>query len=315
MNSNTRGNYYMLGLLIYGVVVSLIFNIFTFKYGYLITDKKLYAILLLILSQLLINIVPFFIYLIVTGKKTKDILHLNPISIKNIILIILICLFIQPIMMLLSFITTLFSPNEVGDLLKEISSLPFYITMFAVAVMPAICEEITFRGIILSEYKNLPLKSTFLINGLFFGIMHLTVQQFLYATLLGIVFSYFVHYTKSIFSSILGHFVINGSQVLLMYFEGVSTATPTKFSTQDIVTGFIFLILLVLISYPILRILFKAFKKYNTTEITSEIEYIEDIEGTATDYYNKNQTKFYNLSFWLVILFYILYMLFTWRFN
>lgn len=311
MHSNTRGNYYMIFLLVYSVVVSFIFGTLSLKYKYLITDKSISIVLLLILSQLLINIVPFFLYLLVTRKKIKDILSFKLLSMKNIVLITLICFFIQPIMMLLSFITTLFSSNEVSDLLNDLTSLPFYISLFGVAVMPAICEEITFRGIILSEYKNMPLKSTFFINGLFFGIMHLTVQQFLYATLLGIIFSYFVYYTKSILSSMLGHFVINGSQVFLVYMTANTNVEPEILSTDIIFPTIALIAVLILITCPILRLLFKAFKKHNMNNaIISEIEYLPDDIAKDSDTYNNKKIKIYNLSFWIVVLLYVFYMLF-----
>ena len=51
--------------------------------------------------------------------------------------------------------------------------------------------------------------------GLLFGMAHLNGQQFFYAFLMGTIFCYFVIRTGSIFSSILSHLVINGSQTIL----------------------------------------------------------------------------------------------------
>ena len=85
------------------------------------------------------------------------------------------------------------------------------------ALTPAICEELVMRGVVLSEYKY---KTTFkaaIMNGLIFGLMHLSGQQFLYAAILGFLFAYIVRVTGSLFSTMIVHFVFNGFNMTLSY--------------------------------------------------------------------------------------------------
>ena len=78
-----------------------------------------------------------------------------------------------------------------------------------------ITEEVTIRGIVLSGYENKNKYVAALMTGLFFGILHLDPQQFLYAAVLGFILALVVRITNSIFSSMIIHFIINGTSVTM----------------------------------------------------------------------------------------------------
>ncbi len=84
------------------------------------------------------------------------------------------------------------------------------------AVVPAVVEELIFRGVLYHAYRENGVILGAVACGLAFGIMHLNLNQFCYAAVLGIIFCIFVEITGSIFSSITAHFVINGWNVLLL---------------------------------------------------------------------------------------------------
>jgi len=84
------------------------------------------------------------------------------------------------------------------------------LAVIVVAILPAICEEMLFRGAIMSALR--PLKRTWLILllvGLFFGIGHFDPYRILTTGLLGAVFAYIGLKTGSIFLGCLMHFIIN----------------------------------------------------------------------------------------------------------
>ena len=84
------------------------------------------------------------------------------------------------------------------------------------ALSPAICEEVLFRGFILSALRRrLPLWSGVIIVGLLFGAMHLNVYRLFAATLSGVVLTYLVWRSGSIVTSMIAHFIINGGLILL----------------------------------------------------------------------------------------------------
>jgi membrane protease YdiL (CAAX protease family) len=87
-----------------------------------------------------------------------------------------------------------------------------------VAVTPALCEEIVFRGVLLGSTKGLEPWRMIVLNGLVFGAFHLsfqTVIRFLPTALLGMLIAWAVSRTGSIWVGALMHFLNNGSIVAI----------------------------------------------------------------------------------------------------
>jgi len=90
-----------------------------------------------------------------------------------------------------------------------------------VAIIPAIGEELVFRGVlqkIIAEWtKNKHLGIW--ISAILFSAMHLQFYGFIPRMLLGALLGYSLVWTGSIWIPILGHFVNNATAVLLTYLE------------------------------------------------------------------------------------------------
>lgn len=172
----------------------------------------------LVLGQVIILIIPSIIYFYITKLPIRETLRLNPIGILDIIIIIALGIFIQPVAMLIGTISSMFFPNLISKVVFEMNSLPLITKLAVIALTPAICEEITMRGIFLSGYKKVDIKIAALMSGLIFGILHMNMQQFFYAFALGVLLAYLVHITNSIFASMICHFTFNGFQTLLSTF-------------------------------------------------------------------------------------------------
>lgn len=171
--------------------------------------------MVLLLTHVITFLIPAIIYVIVTKSSVRDTFKLKKLYFKDILLIILLGFVSQPIMTFFSLITSFFFNNEVGAFMTEILSTPYLILLMLVAVLPAITEEVTIRGVILSGYDNTNKYKAALITGLFFGMLHLDPQQFLYATVLGFILALVVRSTKSIFSAAIIHFLINGTSITM----------------------------------------------------------------------------------------------------
>ncbi len=227
----------------------------------------------MVATQLLIFILPSLIYFMITKASIKETLRLNPLSIPNIFLIVLLSIAIQPLMSVLSVITSFLFPNEVSNMLADTSHTNLILLVFVLAVVPAFCEEIFFRGITFFGYKNQSLPKACLITGLLFGLMHMDGQQFLYAFAMGTLFCYFVYRTKSIFASILAHFTINASQVWLgtqMFREVAQSVDPLPDLPDSPYFILLAAVIFFLLSLPVLIWLFRLFLKNNPVMSSSE---------------------------------------------
>ena len=227
---------------------------------------------LLMLSQIFGLLLPLVIWTLFRGESLIGSIPRSPLSGKNVMLIIVISIFIQPTMMAVSGLTTLLFPNEIVEFVGEMGiQQSFWVMLLAVAVTPAIIEELVFRGYIQTATNHFSLKKAALINGLFFGIIHFNFQQFFYAFAMGIVFLVMVHYTKSIFAGILSHFIVNGSQVSLLQFmmwaqgflDEYEVAVAADIGGEEIIGVIITIGILVLITLPITAVIFRHFILYN----------------------------------------------------
>ena len=211
-----RSNLFAMILIITWILGSLLFSLIN---GLLmIINIPIPYSIQVILPQILFLFIPSLLYILITDTKLKDTFRFYPLPIKSILFIIGFALLIQPLMMFISGIGNLFFSNPVDTMLENLKQMPLSIMILMIGITPALFEELAFRGVILSGYKNIPILKAALMNGLFFGILHMNFQQFIYAFIMGILFTYLVEITGSIFSSMIAHFTINSSQVLLSQF-------------------------------------------------------------------------------------------------
>jgi sodium transport system permease protein len=123
-----------------------------------------------------------------------------------------------------------FFPKLPEPMQKELQAMmdlnqPLWLVLLAFAVAPAICEEIAFRGFILSGLGRS--KRVWLaigLSSLMFGLMHMIPQQVYNAALLGLVLGLLAVRSGSIFPSMLFHFLWNSLAVLRVRLGGLTTA-------------------------------------------------------------------------------------------
>ena len=88
-----------------------------------------------------------------------------------------------------------------------------------VCVFPAICEEMLFRGYILSGFRNrYPEWATVVAVGVSFGVFHTSVMRFPATCFLGMTFAFIVCRTGSIIPGMILHCLNNSIAIICMYF-------------------------------------------------------------------------------------------------
>ena len=86
----------------------------------------------------------------------------------------------------------------------------------AVAIVPAFCEELLFRGVVLSNLMPYGKANAIIVSAMLFGLMHGNLYQFLYTTAAGIIMGCVYVLTDSIWCSILLHLINNTISLLQM---------------------------------------------------------------------------------------------------
>jgi uncharacterized protein len=80
--------------------------------------------------------------------------------------------------------------------------------IYGVIIAP-IVEEVIFRKLLLSKLRRFGDLPAILLSGFAFGLFHMNLSQFFYATALGILFAYIVIKTNTIRYTVLLHMMIN----------------------------------------------------------------------------------------------------------
>ena len=110
------------------------------------------------------------------------------------------------------------------------SGRPLFVDLAALALSPAICEELLFRGLLLRvSWPALRAPAAVLLNGVLFGMFHLSVYRFASTFLLGALLALIVIRSGSILPAMLFHFLNNGAALVvgrMMARSGSSAAEP-----------------------------------------------------------------------------------------
>ena len=100
----------------------------------------------------------------------------------------------------------------------KLNKLHWQDTLLIILLAFVVQPIMTFFSLIATFFFNYENKNKYvsaIVTGLFFGILHLDPQQFLYAAVLGFILALVVRVTNSIFSSMIMHFIINGTSVTM----------------------------------------------------------------------------------------------------
>lgn len=155
---------------------------------------------------------------IISGKRN----YMYTVRLKKIhgstgVLLFLFFIAMMPLMSLINAISMLFVENTTTQTMTEIvTGHSFLSSLIVIALLPAIFEESVYRGLFYNEYRQVSPISGLLLSAFLFGIMHANWNQFSYAFVMGMVFCLIIEATDSILSSMILHFCVNASSVVIL---------------------------------------------------------------------------------------------------
>jgi membrane protease YdiL (CAAX protease family) len=104
--------------------------------------------------------------------------------------------------------------------------MPLWQIIFFLAILPGICEEIAFRGVLLHGLrKRFSAVGTCIAVGLIFGLFHVDLFRLIPTAYLGILLAAVVVMSGSILPAIVWH-AINNSVALVPAYMGIETDAP-----------------------------------------------------------------------------------------
>lgn len=196
------------------------------------------------------------------------------------------------IVSLLTFVTFFCSLNFINmithflsqGLVAPASSVPlanfgqFLLSVLFFAVVPAVVEELLFRGLIFNGLKNsFNAKIAVILSSIIFTLIHFSIFQTVYQLILGVVLSLILLFTNSLLLTMLMHFLNNFLIVFISYLsQGKSVFEFANFGVLEIVLS----IVIFLVGVAIVCLIFYFIKRLVKDGKNSKIKE-DEINGKA----------------------------------
>lgn len=207
--------------LIYFIAIISVAILFALGYMGIFKSDILSSFLIQIIVMLAIPLLLYTLFISKNINKTFKDTGFKPISLNmlgTVLLIGVVLYFLNSFIAdFFQSIIAMFGYENIGASATTKLNYEFLLKKFILStILPAICEEFLHRGIILHAGKKCGnTRYSLLFSSILFGLMHLNINQFFYAAILGGFMGYVNLISDSIYPSIIIHFMNN---FLSLYF-------------------------------------------------------------------------------------------------
>lgn len=182
-------------------------------------------VLNLVLQVGLMFLLPLFLYSFLTREKPKNVMQnfgLRKIKFSAIGIAVAIGIIVYVLNIgVSSFFATILSLFGYEKLssttITSYSVGELIINLIFTGLLPAFCEEFTHRGMLVDGYSKLGYKKAIFFSALLFGLTHLNIEQFFYATIIGVLLAFITMITGNIFPAMIIHFMNNAINVFVSF--------------------------------------------------------------------------------------------------
>ncbi len=101
----------------------------------------------------------------------------------------------------------------------ELTPQSMFVSVFSLAIIPAVCEELLFRGLIFKGLKSAGKAFSIIVSALMFCIFHMSVDQTAYPLLIGLLLAVIMYYENNILYCIALHLTNNLLSLITSYFN------------------------------------------------------------------------------------------------
>lgn len=260
----------------------------------------------LLITEFIIVLGGSLIFATTQKVNLKEFFRLKPAKFSVFVKVFFMSFFMVPIATFLN-LSMMFFINQFGtlktiDLPITENPLGLLGSLFVIAVSAGICEEMMFRGALLSTFeKPLGRRKAAILSAILFGVFHFNLGNLLSPIALGLVFAYLTHITGSIFPAMFGHFMNNGIAVVTGFIiehndvlnsvEANPELDPMlgeMTAAQVAVQGIIFLLLCIVCIFIVrafLKSIKKSYPRRPSDVLEDKTEFVEErLDYMTTDY-------------------------------
>ena len=153
--------------------------------------------------------------------------------------------------------------NSYQNLLSTKTILDAIFVIFVVSIVPAVSEEMMFRGFIQSSFElKLKARWAIVITAVFFGLYHFNPYGLVPLIILGLYFGFAAYMSRSIFVSMILHFTNNFLAVIMYFIIGDKDLIDSSATGNiDVRISFFLLMMFGVMFIAIVYFIFLFYKK------------------------------------------------------
>ncbi len=175
-----------------------------------------------IVPQFFIGVLPILAAVYIKADL-RQVFAIHKPGARNLIGAVILVIGAASVSLLLSNVLNYFFPENSESLnesyLNMLDGVPFVAALLLIALTPAVCEELLFRGYMFTAFRRkMSLSKAIVCVSVLFAISHMSLIKILPTAILGVALAYAVYVSNSIFTSSLMHFLNNGFSVFLLYY-------------------------------------------------------------------------------------------------
>ena len=114
-----------------------------------------------------------------------------------------------------------FNAQKITQAFLEVKTITgLFVNLFVIAIIPAVGEELLFRGVFQQIFVNMTKNVHWgiIITAILFSAMHLQFYGFFPRMLMGVFLGYLLIWSKTIWLPIIAHFINNSFAVIFYFF-------------------------------------------------------------------------------------------------
>ncbi|MFM7195154.1 MAG: lysostaphin resistance A-like protein [Bacteroidota bacterium] len=210
-----------------------------------------------------------WVYLKFIEKHQPQNLFRMPLAVTAALTGLVVMTFMVPDSMVIEWNSNLTFPGELDKAIREREELAAAVTKFLtrftsfpdfllgfvlIAVLPAIGEELAFRGMLQPALSRATGNAhvAIWVTAIIFSAFHFQFLGFVPRMLLGAMFGYMMHWSGNLWIPVIAHFVNNGASVILIYLHqlgitGFDAESTDSAPWQLVLPGLVLFIFLMIV--------------------------------------------------------------------
>lgn len=167
------------------------------------------------LVQIIVLVLPCMLYYLLKGRKLSSPMFLTAPSPRHIGLTLSGALALVVGSLLIKFFYRAASAQgmDVGGFFDRFSAgeadPPFAGVLLSIVIIPAVCEELFFRGVVLAEYRLLGEGNAIVLSAVCFAMLHFSVSGFPIYLFIGLLLGVITSVSRSILPAMFLHLLSN----------------------------------------------------------------------------------------------------------